>query len=238
MPILPIFPALRRLLSSSPDRLSRLPRGVAAAARAVGAALAAAGVPYAVAGAVACHAHGHARATCDVDVLINREDLPRLRAALLGLGWAARYAGARRALRDAARGVDVDVLVSGDFPGDGLPKPVAFPRVAPTRGGGVGAAAPPPPPPRPPGVLPPELEEDPEDAGGVAVLPLVPLIEMKLASGASAPHRRKDLADVQALITANALPRAFADELHAYVKADFVRLWDEVEDARKRGLPG
>jgi len=245
-PPLPPPPAGRLLSLLAPasgparDRLAGLPPGVAAAARSVAAALAAAGVPYAVAGAVACHAHGHARSTADVDVLINREDLPHLRAALVGLGWSPRYAGARRALRDAALGVDVDVLVSGDFPGAGQPKPVAFPRVAalaaaapmPTAAAAAPARA------LAGGRRARELEEVPEDAGGgVAVLPLVPLVEIKLASGASAPHRRKDFADVQALITANALPLAFADELHGSVKADFARLWLEVDDARKRGLP-
>lgn len=227
--------------SASPlslDRLSGLPLGVADAAVAVGRALSSAGVPYAVAGAVACNAHGHKRATADVDVLINSEDLSRVGLALVGLGWKARFAGARRAMRDTLRGVDVDVLVSGEFPGDGKPKPVAFPRVARIRrltdetvvDSGLAATR--------NNQAPPFLvEEIPEDAGGVYVLPLVPLIEVKLASGMTAPHRRKDFADVQALITANDLPRVFVNELNAYVKTDFVRLWDEVDDARKSGLP-
>jgi hypothetical protein len=37
---------------------------------------------------------------------------------------SARVAGERR---DTERGVRVEFLVAGDFPGDGGPKPVAFP---------------------------------------------------------------------------------------------------------------
>lgn len=41
-----------------------------------------------------------------------------------------RWTGAGTARRSTLHGVDVDLRVSGEFPGDGRPKPVAFPHVA------------------------------------------------------------------------------------------------------------
>jgi len=188
-----------------------LPGNVRAATLALAARLQEAGIPFAVAGAVACNAHGHRRATQDVDVLVPRERLRDAAEALGGRGWRPRFAGAKRSWRDAERGVDVDLLTSGDFPGDGLPKAVAFP--FPDADAAVRTA----------------LE-------GVPVLDLVQLVQLKLASAASAPHRGKDAADVRALVAANGLPWAFATELDVSVRAQFVALWKEVEAARSAGL--
>ena len=102
-----------------------------------------------------------------------------------------------RGLRDTQAGVDIDVLLAGEYPGDGRPKPVVFP--------------------------------DPATAAvrgrRVALLPLATLIEMKLASGLSAPHRLKDLADVLELIRALSLPRETAETLDPSVRAKFDELW-------------
>ena len=58
-----------------------------------------------------------------------------------------------------------------------------------------------------------------------AFLPLAKLIELKLASGLSAPHRLKDLADVLELGRAAQLPRELAQELDESVRAKFDELW-------------
>ena len=50
-------------------------------------------------------------------------------------------------------------------------------------------------------------------------------IELKLASGMVAPHRGKDLVDVQELIRSASLPLELAEELHPWVREEFVRLW-------------
>jgi hypothetical protein len=51
------------------------------------------------------------------------------------------------------------------------------------------------------------------------------LLELKLASGLSAPHRLRDLADVQDLIVALSLPLDLADQLDASVRDEYRRLW-------------
>jgi len=83
-------------------------------------------IPYAVAGAMALFAHGYRRFTEDVDILVTREGLEQIHRELEGLGYVPLFAGSRN-LRDPESGVRVEFLVSGDFPGDGKPKPVSFP---------------------------------------------------------------------------------------------------------------
>ena len=156
----------------------------------------AAGIPYAIAGAMALNEHGYVRVTVDVDVLLTRDGLERLKQAVLGRGYVEKFPGSK-GLRDTEHGVTIDVLLAGEFPGDGKPKSVRFP-----------------------------------DPAAVAVrsehgafLPLETLIELKLASGLSAPHRLKDLADVLELIRAAGLPESLADRLDASVRAKYHELW-------------
>ena len=53
------------------------------------------------------------------------------------------------------------------------------------------------------------------------------LIELKLASGTSAPHRLRDLADVQDLIIRLELPLTLADRLNSSVQAVYRDLWEK-----------
>lgn len=158
-------------------------------------------IPYAIVGAMALNEFGYQRATVDVDVLLTPEGLARLKAAGLGRGYVEKFAGSR-GLRDTEYRVDIDVVLSGAFPGDGKPKPVSFPdpQVVARRG------------------------------ARVALLPLPTLIELKLASGMTAPHRLKDLADVQELIRALELPDTLAESLNPYVREKFLELWQAVTD--------
>lgn len=50
-------------------------------------------------------------------------------------------------------------------------------------------------------------------------------MELKLASGLSAPGRLQDHADVLALIRCNRLREHFADGLHPYVQPKYRELW-------------
>ncbi len=75
----------------------------------------------------------------------------------------------------------------------------------------------------------PISSEDVVAIDGARVIPLPRLIELKLVSGTSAPgSRRKDLADVYALIAANRLPREYA----------YCKIWDDWQESRKWGGAG
>jgi hypothetical protein len=167
------------------------------AARRIASTLSDMQIPFAVAGALAANAHGHVRTTEDVGILIRPTDLQVFKQAWLGRGWVEKFPGSR-GLRDVASNVNIDILLSGQFPGDGLPKPVAFP--------------------------------DPEqacekDEEGIPILTLDWLLQLKLASGMTAPHRPRDLDDVIQLIRANKLPREYGRKLNAYVQSKYDELW-------------
>jgi hypothetical protein len=158
------------------------------------------GIPYAVIGAMALNEWGYRRVTVDVDVLLTPAGLAALRAAVLGRGYVEKFPGSR-GLRDTEAGVTIDVVLAGEFPGDGKPKAVSFPD--PARAAVRGRR--------------------------VALLPLPALIELKLASGMSAPHRLKDLADVIELVRALSLPRSLGDELDASVRPKYGELWEAAQ---------
>ncbi|MEO8584998.1 MAG: hypothetical protein ABI584_02445 [Acidobacteriota bacterium] len=156
------------------------------------------GIPYAILGGMALNIHGFVRETVDVDVLLTRESLDRFRERLVGRRYVPAFAGALKSFKDAETGVRIDVIAAGDFPGDGKPKAIAFPAPA-------GVAV---------------------DRGGIRVVPLETLLELKIASGLSAEHRRLvDLADVQRTIEALKLPKELGDKLHPSVRAEYASLW-------------
>src|SRR5262245_47055625 len=84
------------------------------------------GIPYALAGAMAMFFHGFRRFTEDVDLLVTPEALKEIHQRLEGLGYLAPFSGSKH-LRDSDSGVRVEFLTTGDFPGDGKPKPISFP---------------------------------------------------------------------------------------------------------------
>jgi len=153
------------------------------------------GIPYAIAGAMAMNAHGYRRVTTDVDVLLTREGLAEFKAKHLGLGWVERFPGSK-GMRDAELGVKIDVLLAGDYPGDGKPKPVAFPD---------------------PSVA---VQGD-----GFRVLGIKDLVELKLASGLTNADRLKDLADVQELIRHASVPVELAADLDPMVRDKFLEIF-------------
>jgi hypothetical protein len=160
------------------------------------------GIPYAIIGALALNEWGYRRVTVDVDVLLTPAGLRALKEEVLRRGYLEKFPGSR-GLRDTEAGVTVDVVLAGEYPGDGKPKPVAFPDPAQVAVRGQ----------------------------RVALLPLDRLIELKLASGISAPHRLKDLADVLELIRVLALPLEMAHALDASVRAKYQELWQAAQTA-------
>jgi hypothetical protein len=160
-------------------------------------------IPYAVAGGMALFAHGHERFTQDVDILISRDDLKAIHARLDGLGYVPPFTGSKN-LRDTEYGVRIEFLIAGEFPGDGKPKAVAFPR------------------PEQASVL----------IDGIRFLSLPKFIELKLASGMTGGiHRMKDFTDVVALIETKRLPAAFIEELNPYVHDKYLELWQGIQDS-------
>src|SRR2546430_14492597 len=85
------------------------------------------GIDYMVIGAVALMAHGYPRFTEDIDLVLTSEGLEAFHRELIGLGYVPAFQGARGARRATRAGVPVEVIVSGEYPGDGKPKPVKFP---------------------------------------------------------------------------------------------------------------
>lgn len=83
-------------------------------------------IPYAIVGAMAMNEYGYRRVTEDVGVLLTREGLDRFKQHWLGKGYVEKFHGSR-GLRDTENGVPIDIVVSGDYPGDGRPKSVVFP---------------------------------------------------------------------------------------------------------------
>lgn len=171
------------------------------AARRIAQTLADMKIPFAVAGALAANVHGHVRTTEDVDLLMTPDGLAAFKSLWLGRGWVEKFPGSK-GLRDTVHGVKIDVLLTGDFPGDGKPKPVAFPH--------------------------PSAASEP-DAAGIPILSLPVLIELKLASGMTAPHRPRDLDDVIQLIRVNHLDLAYAARLNPYVQAKYRELWQAAQ---------
>jgi hypothetical protein len=99
---------------------------------------------------------------------------------------------------------DIDlVMTTGEYPGDGKPKPVSMPE--PT-----GAST---------------------EIDGIKFITLEKLIELKPASGMSAPDRLKDLADVQELIKIRQLDASFALKLNPYVRQKYVELEAAVRES-------
>ncbi len=158
-------------------------------------------IQFVIAGAMAANAHGHRRTTADVDVLMRREDLSRFKEFWIGRGWLNIFEGSK-GFKDTMNGVKVDVLIVGDFPGDGKPKPVSFPT--------------------------PESVREVRDEG-LPYLNLKTLLELKITSGMTAAHRLQDLADAIQLIRVNALSVDFADQLNPFVREKFAELWQSAQ---------
>jgi len=149
---------------------------------------------------VALIAHGYARFTEDIALVMTPEDLDAFHRELIGRGYAPQFPGARKKVRSTVDGVRMKIITSGEFPGDGKPKPVCFPRP----------------------------DEASSEIEGMRIVTLEKLIELKLASGMTAPDRLRDLADVQELIKVRGLSAEFAEKLDPYVRAKYLELWQAV----------
>ncbi len=162
-------------------------------------------IPYAVVGGMALFMHGYERMTVDVDILVAKEDIKRIHEALEGRGYRPPFENSKN-LRDTENQVRIEFLLSGGYPGDGKPKPVAFPEPASV-----------------------SIERD-----GIRFLRLPTLIELKLASGMTSLDRLKDLTDVQELIKVLGLSADYSTQLNPYVRDKYHELWTNVHGRAKR----
>jgi len=103
-------------------------------------------------------------------------------------------------LRDTVTGVKIDFLVTGGYPGDGKPGPIAFP-------------------------IPKDIAFETE---GFRIVNLLTLIELKLASG-QASHRAGDLYDVQRLIHALQLPQNLCELLEPSIQKLYLKKWKDAQ---------
>lgn len=165
------------------------------------------GIAYVAIGAIALNRHGFRRFTEDIDLLLTPDGLDNFHSRLVGRGYRPAFESARKKFR-TSESVPVDIITTGEYPGDGLPKSVVFPDPA----------------------------EVAVVIDGVKTITLEKLIELKLASGMTASDRLKDLADVQELIKIKKLGEAFAERLDEYVQAKFLELLAGVVNAK--GGPG
>jgi hypothetical protein len=157
------------------------------------------GIPYAVAGGLAVFAHGYRRFTEDVAILITAEGLKRVHQELDGRGYVRLFATSKN-FRDAETKVKIEFLISGQFPGDGKPKPIAFP----------------------------DPSQVAEQFDGIKFLDLHTLVNLKLASGISGVGRGRDILDVEELIKMLSLARELAGSLDPYVRAKYLEIWDGI----------
>ena len=167
------------------------------------------GIAYAVIGAVALFAHGYERVTENINLLLTATGLEKFRKELLGRGgWGLcgyDQTDSCKRVRSYPYGVTIEIMTTGEYPGDGKPKPVSIPDPA--------TAA---------------VEID-----GIRIVTFEKLIELKLASGMTAPHRLKDLADVQELIKLRGLQAEFSEQLDPYVREKFLELYETVKQGPK-----
>ena len=165
-------------------------------------------IDYCVVGGLALNLHGYERLTTDIDLLMTVEGLSRFKTELVGLGYRPAFSGAEKTFYDGNK-TRIEILVTGEFPGDGKPKPISFP-------------------------FPRDVATEIES---FSVIDLPNLIDLKLASGISSPARLKDLADVIEIIKILDLSLTFVDALSPYVKEKYQELWTIVQADRFDELP-
>jgi hypothetical protein len=164
------------------------------------------GIEYSVIGAVALNNHGYRRFTEDIDLLMTKTGLEKFTETLVGLGYRPAFTGAKKKFRTTQENIPVEIITTGEYPGDGLPKPVEFPDPA------VSSVV----------------------IDGIKTISFEKLIELKLSSGMTAGDRLKDLADVQELIKLRNLDEEFASGLNEYVRSKYIELYRAVAAGRDR----
>jgi hypothetical protein len=153
-------------------------------------------IPYAVCGDLAYFFHGYRRFTEIIEILVTRESLTRIHEEMANNGYVPLSAGSKH-LRDGEYGVKIKFLVTGEYSGDGRPKPVSYPD---------------------PTFASVELDR-------LRVLSLEKILELKLSSEMTPPWGLQDIADAQSLIRVLNLPETFAERLDPVVRDKYREQW-------------
>lgn len=157
-------------------------------------------IEYAIIGGFALNVHGFKRQTLNVDILLTEENLNNFHAKLKYNGFVPRFRGTRRSFRDPVSNVGVDIVTTGEYPGDGKEKSISFPDPSTVS----------------------------QNIGGLKVVNLPTLINLKLASYLSMPQQRmRDRTDVSGLVKFLTIEESFAVNLHKDVVDEFRRIVDE-----------
>lgn len=166
-------------------------------------------IDYSVIGGIALNLHGYKRFTEDIDLLLNAEGLRTFQDELVGRGYRPAFPGATKKFRETGQNVPVEIITTGEYPGDGKPKSVRFH----------------------------DPSERFVVIEGAKTVDLPTLIELKLTSGMSGLGRRRDIGDVQELIRVKALDAAMAQQLDASVRELYLELHEELVAARAQETP-
>ena len=79
---------------------------------------------YALIGGLALVAHGYRRFTEDIHVLMTPGTRAAFRQQFVGRGYMPAFTGASKTFRDTQTGVRIEIMTTGEYPGDGQPKAV------------------------------------------------------------------------------------------------------------------
>lgn len=158
------------------------------------------GIPYAICGAMAVCVHGLKRATDGVNVLLTPDGLAQFKAHALGRGFVEKFPGSR-GVKEAETKVQIDFLLTGGVPGDGVMRGMTFP----------------------------DPKDVAIENAGKWYVDLATLVGMKVASAMTTRDRWRDWDDVIRLIRANELGEHFADGLHPYVREKYRELWRDAQ---------
>src|ERR1043165_4139971 len=134
----------------------------------LGAELRSRNIDYLIVGAVALYLHGYSRYTENLDIVLTNDGFQRFRKEMLGRGpWGvAGYDSISETSKRVCSYPEMAIVkftMVGEYPGDGKPKPVSIPH---------------------PSTASVEIR-------GLRVITMGKLIDLKLASGMTAPDRLK-----------------------------------------------
>lgn len=90
-------------------------------------------IDYVVIGGMALAAHKYPRFTQNIDVVVSAEGLWKFHGEVLGIGgwgmsgYLRKTPASERNFRSVPLSVSINVTLTGEYPGDGKPKPVSMP---------------------------------------------------------------------------------------------------------------